>query len=317
MRPPCRVMMRRTVARPMPVPSKSAAECSRWNTPNSLSAYFMSKPAPLSRTMKARPPFASTEANWTDRKSTRLNSSHGYISYAVFCLKKKKPEPWAAAAPGGRHPAGGRGRARPVRQGQGRDDRPAERRDPVRRGGRHRQGTAADRGVGGGGDGRGEGQRRHPAAGVRDQHAGVHDARGRPAHRRDHRSRAADPDGEQARPRRGQGLPPPGGPGHAALVHPGVQAAHDRRGRRRRRPARSRVPAPHHRRRHGLGVGHRLEWRSRLYRPRVSGWALMVLVLAAGATILVAMAVSPAGQVLLTYLSAQWDAAKYWLTGLF
>src|SRR2546429_3824061 len=31
-------------------------------------------------------------AGWfaTDRKSTRLNSSHGYISYAVFCLKKKK-----------------------------------------------------------------------------------------------------------------------------------------------------------------------------------------------------------------------------------
>src|SRR2546422_7206134 len=34
-------------------------------------------------------------APWTrgelrDRKSTRLNSSHGYISYAVFCLKKKK-----------------------------------------------------------------------------------------------------------------------------------------------------------------------------------------------------------------------------------
>src|SRR2546429_8309686 len=28
--------------------------------------------------------------DWTpDRKSTRLNSSHGYISYAVFCLKKK------------------------------------------------------------------------------------------------------------------------------------------------------------------------------------------------------------------------------------
>src|SRR2546429_4353742 len=31
----------------------------------------------------ARPPFCA------DRKSTRLNSSHGYISYAVFCLKKK------------------------------------------------------------------------------------------------------------------------------------------------------------------------------------------------------------------------------------
>src|SRR5256884_5312967 len=29
-------------------------------------------------------------ASSSDRKSTRLNSSHGYISYAVFCLKKKK-----------------------------------------------------------------------------------------------------------------------------------------------------------------------------------------------------------------------------------
>src|SRR2546429_3092604 len=28
--------------------------------------------------------------SFRDRKSTRLNSSHGYISYAVFCLKKKK-----------------------------------------------------------------------------------------------------------------------------------------------------------------------------------------------------------------------------------
>src|SRR2546429_4567793 len=31
-------------------------------------------------------------SGWQDRKSTRLNSSHGYISYAVFCLKKKKNE---------------------------------------------------------------------------------------------------------------------------------------------------------------------------------------------------------------------------------
>src|SRR2546429_4370748 len=29
-----------------------------------------------------------------DRKSTRLNSSHGYISYAVFCLKKKNIRPY-------------------------------------------------------------------------------------------------------------------------------------------------------------------------------------------------------------------------------
>src|SRR5690606_42077664 len=33
-----------------------------------------------------------------DRKSTRLNSSHVKISYAVFCLKKKKPAPVAAHA---------------------------------------------------------------------------------------------------------------------------------------------------------------------------------------------------------------------------
>src|SRR2546429_7268743 len=45
-------------------------------------------------------PFYALDTRWaggvagmddvqTDRKSTRLNSSHGYISYAVFCLKKK------------------------------------------------------------------------------------------------------------------------------------------------------------------------------------------------------------------------------------
>src|SRR3989449_7893291 len=33
---------------------------------------------------------AAVGASRADRKSTRLNSSHGYISYAVFCLKKKK-----------------------------------------------------------------------------------------------------------------------------------------------------------------------------------------------------------------------------------
>src|SRR5687768_17954018 len=33
---------------------------------------------------------APAMAQHGDRKSTRLNSSHGYISYAVFCLKKKK-----------------------------------------------------------------------------------------------------------------------------------------------------------------------------------------------------------------------------------
>src|SRR2546429_3949276 len=37
----------------------------------------------------ATPEALSPHARTRDRKSTRLNSSHGYISYAVFCLKKK------------------------------------------------------------------------------------------------------------------------------------------------------------------------------------------------------------------------------------
>src|SRR5687768_18011622 len=36
------------------------------------------------------PHLEAVEVVALDRKSTRLNSSHGYISYAVFCLKKKK-----------------------------------------------------------------------------------------------------------------------------------------------------------------------------------------------------------------------------------
>src|SRR2546429_4588686 len=40
-------------------------------------------------TAAAAPSLARRETK-RDRKSTRLNSSHGYISYAVFCLKKKK-----------------------------------------------------------------------------------------------------------------------------------------------------------------------------------------------------------------------------------
>src|SRR2546422_3271491 len=44
-----------------------------------------------------------------DRKSTRLNFSHGYISYAVFCLKKKKHTP-SADEPGLRNAAAARSR---------------------------------------------------------------------------------------------------------------------------------------------------------------------------------------------------------------
>src|SRR5216683_6867855 len=51
------------------------------------------RPARRTRTdrARARPRPGRTRAlAWRDRKSTRLNSSHDQISYAVFCLKKKK-----------------------------------------------------------------------------------------------------------------------------------------------------------------------------------------------------------------------------------
>src|SRR5574341_2672319 len=49
---------------------------------------------PSSTRLEARVPYhgsgAMTRSPSPDRKSTRLNSSHQLISYAVFCLKKKK-----------------------------------------------------------------------------------------------------------------------------------------------------------------------------------------------------------------------------------
>jgi uncharacterized membrane-anchored protein len=56
---------------------------------------------------------------------------------------------------------------------------------------------------------------------------------------------------------------------------------------------------------------------SRLYRPRVSGRALIALVIAAAVTMLIALKVSTAGQVMLRDLSTQWDVVRYWLAGLF
>src|SRR2546429_3707114 len=46
--------------------------------------------AHTARQADAPQPPANCGTPTPDRKSTRLNSSHGYISYAVFCLKKKK-----------------------------------------------------------------------------------------------------------------------------------------------------------------------------------------------------------------------------------
>src|SRR3712207_8349169 len=46
--------------------------------------------SPISRRRKLRSGLRPRRRTPTDRKSTRLNSSHANISYAVFCLKKKK-----------------------------------------------------------------------------------------------------------------------------------------------------------------------------------------------------------------------------------
>src|SRR2546429_7147565 len=54
---------------------------------------FFATPSPPSPTVPAKLCAAlliTSPVSTSDRKSTRLNSSHGYISYAVFCLKKKK-----------------------------------------------------------------------------------------------------------------------------------------------------------------------------------------------------------------------------------
>src|SRR5687768_18112203 len=60
----------------------SRPEGSRWQ-----------RPLPLSGSTTRLPTPTRCEPRWTtDRKSSRLNSSHGYISYAVFCLKKKKQD---------------------------------------------------------------------------------------------------------------------------------------------------------------------------------------------------------------------------------
>src|SRR2546429_851054 len=50
----------------------------QWDCPDTVQAAFR------------YPGFDVVYEGMIDRKSTRLNSSHGYISYAVFCLKKKK-----------------------------------------------------------------------------------------------------------------------------------------------------------------------------------------------------------------------------------
>src|SRR2546422_8231568 len=67
-------------------PANANRRCAASSNPVSASAVRLAEalaPAGLKR-------WEGMGAGTRDRKSTRLNSSHGYISYAVFCLKKKK-----------------------------------------------------------------------------------------------------------------------------------------------------------------------------------------------------------------------------------
>src|SRR2546422_5450176 len=65
----------------LPISTLTARACIR-----TTAAWF---PISSSRRCRAKTSPSTATAS-RDRKSTRLNSSHGYISYAVFCLKKKK-----------------------------------------------------------------------------------------------------------------------------------------------------------------------------------------------------------------------------------
>src|SRR3712207_7096946 len=84
------LMMRRPPRSPLfPYPTLSRSQGPLDSSGNRGPRGATSSPAaeepPLSRPDRPRDAPA-----WQDRKSTRLNSSHANISYAVFCLKKKK-----------------------------------------------------------------------------------------------------------------------------------------------------------------------------------------------------------------------------------
>src|SRR5699024_12667994 len=88
-------------------PTRRSSDLGRYHSPASIFSYSVMGIAPLSKAgghLAARsallsqpsglgplsPPRGRPRQRRRDRKSTRLNSSHVSISYAVFCLKKKK-----------------------------------------------------------------------------------------------------------------------------------------------------------------------------------------------------------------------------------
>src|SRR5258708_20899141 len=70
---------------------RASCTCSAPPSSSRRTPTFSSPTSPQTLTTKARD--KATHRYHEDRKSTRLNSSHQIISYAVFCLKKKKHSP--------------------------------------------------------------------------------------------------------------------------------------------------------------------------------------------------------------------------------
>src|SRR2546422_1404279 len=76
---------------PLPLPVRSSS-CAASIARRPVTTEPSDETQSESSVMTAAATLASPFVQAADRKSTRLNSSHGYISYAVFCLKKKKNE---------------------------------------------------------------------------------------------------------------------------------------------------------------------------------------------------------------------------------
>src|SRR2546422_10351400 len=72
----------------LPISNPAQERPSRASSANSCDCAVATK----MRRRQTAPAGADSSSQVEDRKSTRLNSSHGYISYAVFCLKKKKKQ---------------------------------------------------------------------------------------------------------------------------------------------------------------------------------------------------------------------------------
>src|SRR5205809_5214772 len=82
---------------------KSPARVTPEMRPSKLAPILSDRKCAISRSLVSRSAFMARRSCPTrsaDRKSTRLNSSHGYISYAVFCLKKKTQGGEAQHKPG-------------------------------------------------------------------------------------------------------------------------------------------------------------------------------------------------------------------------